>query len=131
VLARLGTSVATSPLSLLGLATDIAAALSACILAVRESMRPSEFVLSVVLSSAQQGSTKEQLRKDVRIFLDNDPRIFPWYLGIDEKLFAKAEELRDDTDFDNVLAALEKRGFVRRDDTQYHYVERNVSLKVV
>jgi hypothetical protein len=131
VLAKLPAAAALTPMVLLGLAPSVAAALTACVATVRERMRASEFLICAVLSTATEGVSKETLKKDVRMFLKHDPRIFPWYLGIDSELFAEAAELHDDANFDLVVKALLKKGFLQEDQGLLHYQERNVSVKVV
>jgi len=130
IIAKLGVATTVTPMALLGLGTAAASAIASCLSAVRESMRESEFLMCVVLSHARNGTTEDELRQDVRMFLKHDPRIFPWYLGIDADLFAKSAELNDDQDFRDVLRTLEKDGYARGDGERLHYVERNVSLKV-
>jgi hypothetical protein len=131
VIAKIGAGVTLSPMTLLGLGAASVGAIAACISAVRESMREAEFLVLVVLSQEHEGTTEQQLKADVRMFLKHDPRIFPWYLGIDQELFAKCDELNYDPDFGDVVRELVKSGHIRREGENLRYEDKIVSLKVV
>jgi hypothetical protein len=68
----------------------------------------------------------------VRLFLEQEPRIFPWYLGINATLLGKAAaELHSSEALADTVKGLVKDGRLsRNDDGTLHYVQRNADLSL-
>jgi hypothetical protein len=120
-----------NPLAIFELGADVFAAVVAVMDAVRERLMPAEFILCLALSHAPSG--EPELEKTVREFLGADPRLFPWYLGIDAKLLEKARQQLDSAeDFGDIVAKLMKDGRIARDEGTgtLRFIERNVDLSL-
>lgn len=130
VAALKGAAIAhANPLALFELAADVFAAVVAAVDAVRERMMPAEFIVCIAL--APEATTQNDLEKTVRAFLEADPKLFPWYLGIDDALLNSArKQLHSAEDFQDVVDKLIKDGRVEREAAtgRLRFIERNVEL---
>lgn len=102
--------------SLLGVGKDLYDLVTAALDTVRERLQPAVYAVAVVLSTAEQAVTPDELRQQLQAFLEAARgHEIPWYLGIGSQHIEQAEAYLQDADgLANLLSALEKAGLAER-----------------
>jgi hypothetical protein len=114
-----GLEVPANPLAILKLGVETFAAASGALSAVQESLSAVEFMACVALGAEKDGIDEEELSANLAFLCDEVPvELFPWWLGIDRTLLAKARlGVQPPNTVKHVVEALEKRGLVERRST--------------